>query len=104
MLDDWHINWELTYLPPEVWNLLKANRLFAMIIPRRIRWSWLSAYAHSEVIRKVVVALDQRCRHRHGANSLGPGELLLQFGTKAQQDHPVAPPCTGRRNPLLRTD
>ncbi|MGZ5019660.1 MAG: acyl-CoA dehydrogenase, partial [Chthoniobacterales bacterium] len=35
MLDDWKVNWELRDLPPEAWSFLKANKFFAMIIPKR---------------------------------------------------------------------
>ena len=34
MLDDWKINWETRDLPPEVWDFLKQNKFFAMIIPK----------------------------------------------------------------------
>jgi acyl-CoA dehydrogenase len=34
MLDDWKINWEWHDLPPEVWNFLKTQKFFAMIIPK----------------------------------------------------------------------
>ena len=41
-----------------------------------------SAYAHSEVIRKLSIVLDLRRGHAMVPNSLGPGELLLQFGAR----------------------
>src|SRR5713101_6658929 len=53
MLDDWHINWELHDLPPEVWDFLKRHKFFAMIIPKSYGGLGFSAYAHSEVIRKL---------------------------------------------------
>ncbi len=53
MLDDWRINWELRDLPPEVWQFLKAERFFGMIIPERFGGLGFSAFAHSEVIRTV---------------------------------------------------
>jgi acyl-CoA dehydrogenase len=33
MLDDWQITFDLCDLPPEVWDLLKRERFFAIIIP-----------------------------------------------------------------------
>jgi len=53
MLDDWKITWELHDLPPEVWDFLKAHQFFAMIIPKQYGGLGFSAYAHSEVIRKL---------------------------------------------------
>ena len=53
MLDEWRITWELRDLPPEVWDFLKRKKFFAMIIPKRYGGLGFSAYAHSEVIRKL---------------------------------------------------
>ena len=53
MLDDWKVNWELRDLPPEAWGFLKANKFFAMIIPKQYGGLGFSAYAHSEVVRKL---------------------------------------------------
>jgi acyl-CoA dehydrogenase len=36
MLDDWDITHRRLDLPPEVWEFLKQNRFFGMIIPRRV--------------------------------------------------------------------
>ena len=47
MLDEWQITWELRDLPPAVWEFLKANKFFAMIIPTRYGGLGFSAYAHS---------------------------------------------------------
>src|SRR6202000_3339305 len=51
MLDDWKINWELKDLPPEVWDFIRANRFFGMIIPKKYGGHGFSAFAHSEIIR-----------------------------------------------------
>ena len=53
MLDDWRITWEWHDLPPEVWDYLKSRKFFAMIIPKQYGGLGFSAYAHSEVIRKL---------------------------------------------------
>src|SRR5262245_12422128 len=85
MLDDWQINWELRDLPPEVWDFLKRHKFFAMIIPKSYGGLGFSAYAHSEVIRKLSTRSVTAAVTAMVPNSLGPGELLQQFGTKAQQ-------------------
>ena len=104
MVDDWRITWELHDLPPEVWAFLKANKFFAMIIPKDYGGLGFSAYAHSEVIRKVSSRSLSAAVTAMVPNSLGPGELLLQFGTKAQQDYWL--PRLGKRrgDSVLRVD
>src|ERR1700733_6239010 len=87
MLNDWKINWEWHDLPPEVWDFLKTRKFFAMIIPKQYGGLGFSAYAHSEVIRKLSTRSICAACTAMVPNSLGPGELLLQFGTKAQQDY-----------------
>ncbi len=76
MLDDWQINWELRDLPPEVWDFLKAHKFFAMIIPKEYGGLGFSAYAHSEVIRKLSTRSITAAVTAMVPNSLGPGELL----------------------------
>jgi len=53
MLDDWRINVELLDLPPEVWDFLKRNRFFGIAIPKDYGGLGFSAYAHSEVVKRI---------------------------------------------------
>src|SRR5438309_9854553 len=53
MLNEWEINWELRDLPPRVWDFLKTRKFFGMIIPKEYGGLGFSAYAHSEIIRKI---------------------------------------------------
>jgi acyl-CoA dehydrogenase len=101
MLDDWAITWELRDLPPEVWTFLKAHKLFAMIIPKLYGGLGFSAYAHSEVIRKLSTRSISAAVTAMVPNSLGPGELLMQFGTKAQQDYWLPRLADGREIPCF---
>lgn len=111
MLDDWKINWEWHDLPPEVWDFLKSRKFFAMIIPKSYGGLGFSAYAHSEVIRKLSSCSICAAVTAMVPNSLGPGELLLQFGTKAQQDYWLPRlargeeiPCFGLTSPEAGSD
>jgi len=111
MLDDWKINWEWHDLPPEVWGFLKTRKFFAMIIPKSYGGLGFSAYAHSEVIRKLSTRSICCACTAMVPNSLGPGELLLQFGTKAQQDYWLPRlargeeiPCFGLTSPEAGSD
>ena len=85
MLDDWKINSQWRDLPPEVWQFLKAQRFFGMIIPREYGGLGFSAYAHSEVVRRISLRSVTAAVTVMVPNSLGPGELLMQFGTDAQR-------------------
>src|ERR1700726_2497369 len=111
MLDDWAITWELRDLPPEVWDYLKTRKFFAMIIPKAYGGLGFSAYAHSEVIRKLSTRSISVAVTAMVPNSLGPGELLLHFGTKAQQDYWLPRladareiPCFGLTSPEAGSD
>jgi acyl-CoA dehydrogenase len=111
MVNDWQINWELHDLPPEVWEFLKAKKFFAMIIPKRYGGLGFSAYAHSEVIRKLSSCSISTAVTAMVPNSLGPGELLLQFGTTEQQDYWLPRlargeeiPCFGLTSPEAGSD
>src|SRR5579863_3226177 len=111
MVNDWQINWELHDLPPEVWEFLKAKKFFAMIIPKRYGGLGFSSYAHSEVIRKLSSCSISTAVTAMVPNSLGPGELLLQFGTTEQQDYWLPRlargediPCFGLTSPEAGSD
>ncbi|OQW60236.1 MAG: acyl-CoA dehydrogenase [Proteobacteria bacterium SG_bin9] len=101
MLDDWKINWELRDLPPEVWDFIKAKRFFGMIIPKEYGGLGFSPYAHSEVVRKVSSRSCAAAVTVMVPNSLGPGELLMRFGTKEQQDRWLPRLADGRDIPCF---
>ncbi len=111
LLDEWRITWELGDLPPEAWAFLKAHKFFAMIIPKSHGGLGFSAFAHSEVIRKLSTRSITGAVTAMVPNSLGPGELLHQFGTKAQQDYWLPRlaeakeiPCFGLTSPEAGSD
>jgi len=85
MVDSWEIDNYTADLSPEAWNFLREKGFFGMIIPKEHGGLGFSAYAHSEVVRyiashSVVAAVTVMV-----PNSLGPGELILQFGTDDQK-------------------
>ena len=87
MLDDWAINRTDGDLPPEVWNFMRQNKFFGMIISRDYGGLGFSAFAHSEVVRRLSMVAIPAAVTVMVPNSLGPGELLHLFGTKAQKDY-----------------
>jgi acyl-CoA dehydrogenase len=87
MLDDWEITQELQDLPEEVWDFLKANGFFGMIIPQKYDGLEFSAQAHSAVIMKIASRSMSAAVTAMVPNSLGPAELLLRYGTDEQRDY-----------------
>ena len=100
MLDDWEIN-QKRDLPSEVWDFIKNNGFFGMIIPRQYGGLEFSAHLHSAVVtklssRSVVAAVTVMV-----PNSLGPGELLLHYGTEKQKDHYLPRLASGQDIPCF---
>lgn len=111
MLDEWKINWEWRDLPPEVWSFIKRHKFFGMIIPKEFGGLGFSPYAHSEVVRKLSSRSLTAAVTVMVPNSLGPGELLMRFGTKEQQDRWLPRlaegadiPCFGLTSPEAGSD
>ena len=87
MLDDWDITHVRADLPPQVWEFLKRKGFFAMIIPKKYGGLEFSAYAHSCVLVKIASRSGVCSSTVAVPNSLGPGELLLHYGTEEQKNH-----------------
>src|SRR4051812_13005594 len=111
MLDDWKINWEWRDLPPEVWAYIKREKFFGMIIPKEHGGLGFSPYAHSEVVRKISSRSLTAAVTVMVPNSLGPGELLMRFGTREQQQRWLPRladgseiPCFGLTSPEAGSD
>ena len=75
-----------------------------MIIPKEYGGLGFSPYAHSEVVRKISTRSLAAAVTVMVPNSLGPGELLMRFGTKEQQAALAAAPRRWPRHSLLRPD
>ena len=86
MLDDWQIT-QMRDLPEDVWNFIKDNGFFGMIIPKQYGGLGFSAHAHSAVIVKLSSRSVTAAVTVMVPNSLGPGELLLHYGTDEQKNH-----------------
>ena len=87
MTDDWDITHRRADLPPHVWDYLKHKGFFAMIIPKKYGGLEFSAYAHSCVLVKLASRSGLLASTVAVPNSLGPGELLLHYGTEEQRNY-----------------
>jgi acyl-CoA dehydrogenase len=85
-IDDWDVT-QRGDLPPEVWELLKRERFFGMIIPEEYGGLGFSAAAHSAVVVKLASRSVTAAVTVMVPNSLGPAELLLHYGTDEQKRH-----------------
>jgi acyl-CoA dehydrogenase len=101
MLDDWDITHHRLDLPPEVWDFLKQNRFFGMIIPRRYGGLEFSANGHSSVITKIASRSISAGVTVMVPNSLGPAELLLHYGSETQKDYYLPRLADGREIPCF---
>ncbi len=101
MLDEWQINQHHGDLPKQVWDFLRKNQFFAMIIPKTFGGLEFSAYANSEVIRTIASRSVVAAVTVMVPNSLGPGELLMHFGTPAQQEYWLPRLADGRELPCF---
>ncbi len=87
MLDEWHITRKLHDLPSNVWQFIKDNGFFGMIIPKQYGGHGFSALAHSDVVMKICSRSGTAAVTVMVPNSLGPAELLLHYGTEDQKNH-----------------
>ncbi len=101
MVNDWHTTHVIADLSPEVWQFLKDNKFFAMIIKKRYGGLEFSAYAQSRVLQKLTGVSSVLASTVGVPNSLGPGELLQEYGTKEQQDHYLPRLASGEEIPCF---
>jgi acyl-CoA dehydrogenase len=87
MIDDFDITHRRGDMPPEVWDFLKRNGFFAMIIGKKYGGLEFSAYAHSCVLAKLSTRSAVVSSTVAVPNSLGPGELLQHYGTDEQKNY-----------------
>lgn len=86
MATDWEIH-RRKDLPPDVWDYLKHERFFGMMIPEAYGGRGFSNLAYSAVMMKLASRSFIHTATVGVTNSLGPAKLLLNYGTAAQQDY-----------------
>jgi acyl-CoA dehydrogenase len=100
MCNPWDVAVERADLPPELWDFLKKEGFFGMIIPKSYGGLEFSAKAQSAVLQKL--SANESLMVSVGVpNSLGPGELLLKYGTEEQKNHYLPRLADGRDIPCF---
>ncbi len=85
MLNDWQTTHKDKDLSPEIWQYIKEQGFWSLIIPEEYGGLAFSAYAHSQIVLKIASRSVTAAVTVMVPNSLGPGKLLLHYGTKQQK-------------------
>lgn len=111
MVNDWEIVNNAHDLPTEVWDYLKKERFFGMVIPKEYGGLGFSALAHSTIVVKLASRSISVAVNTMVPNSLGPGELLTHYGTPSQKKYYLPRlargeeiPCFALTGPLAGSD
>jgi len=111
LLDDWDITHNRLDLPQHVWDFIKENGFFGIIIPKIYGGLGFSATAHSAIIAKIAGRSITAAVTVMVPNSLGPAELLQHYGTPSQKQKYLPRlatgeevPCFGLTNPDAGSD
>lgn len=111
MLDDWKISEEDKDLPDEVWQFLREKGFLGMLIGEEHGGLGFSAYAQSCVVTRIATRSVTAAVTVMVPNSLGPGELLVHYGTDEQKQKWLPRlvsgediPCFGLTSPEAGSD
>ena len=84
MIDDFEIQNSI-HLPEKILNFLKKERFFSLIIPKAYGGREFSPYANSTIVGTISTKSSGVAVTVMVPNSLGPGELLMHYGTDEQR-------------------
>lgn len=110
LVDEWDIE-QRKDLPPEAWDHLRKHGFFGLIIPEEFGGLDFSPYAQSRIMSKIASKSPTTAVTAMVPNSLGPGELLVKYGTEEQKQHWLPGlangtelPCFGLTGPEAGSD
>ncbi|SDW84436.1 acyl-CoA dehydrogenase [Marinobacter mobilis] len=101
MLDDWAITHEHYDLPAPVWKFIRDNGFFGLMISTDMGGKGFSHTAHSEIVMKISTRSVSAAVTVMVPNSLGPGELLMEYGTDEQKQHYLPRLAAGKDIPCF---
>ena len=101
MVDDFSVMNHDRNLSPEVWDFLRKERFFSLIIDQKFGGLGFSSYANSTIVTKIATRSISAAVTVMVPNSLGPGELLSHYGTQEQQDYWLPRLADGREIPCF---
>jgi acyl-CoA dehydrogenase len=74
-------------LSKDVWDYIKNNKFMGLVIPKKYEGLEFSPHAHSLIVEKIASRNIATAVSVMVPNSLGPGELLHQYGTDEQKKY-----------------
>lgn len=110
LIDDWDVQ-QRQDLSPDTWQYLRDKGFFGLIIPEEFGGRAFSPYAQSRVMSKIASRSITAAVTAMVPNSLGPGELLVKYGTEEQKQRWLPGladgselPCFGLTGPEAGSD
>lgn len=110
MIDEWGVH-QKQDLSEETWAYLKKAGFLGLIIPEEYGGRNFSAYAQSRIMSKIASRSITGAVTAMVPNSLGPGELLMKYGTQEQKQRWLPGlasgdeiPCFGLTGPEVGSD
>ncbi len=100
MCNEWQINQDKD-LSPEIWQYLKDNKFFGLVISKEYGGLGFSAKAHSDIVMKISSQSCVAAVTVMVPNSLGPGELISHYGTQEQKDKYLPALANGKELPCF---
>ncbi|MBL8752714.1 MAG: acyl-CoA dehydrogenase [Planctomycetes bacterium] len=100
LTDDWQVHQERD-LPASVWNFLKRERFFGLVIPKEYGGLGMSASCNSAVVARLASRSLPLAITVMVPNSLGPAELLSHYGTDAQKRRWLPALASGQEVPCF---
>lgn len=101
MLNDWEITHIRADLPSEAWQFIKDQGFLGMIIPKQYGGLEFSKTAQMQVLVKLYSSSITAATTVSVPNSLGPGELLLKYGTEEQKNYYLPRLAKGQEIPCF---
>ena len=101
MVDDWQITHVDADLSPALWDFIKKNKFFGMIVPKEYGGLGFTALGNHKVIQKLASISSVVSSTVGVPNSLGPAELLMHYGTQEQKDYYLPRLADGREVPCF---
>ena len=101
MADDWEICDKYRRLPGRLWDFIREHRMLGMIIPEQYGGLEFSAQANSAVVMKLASRNLTTAITVMVPNSLGPGELLIHYGTEEQKEYYLPRLASGEEIPCF---
>jgi acyl-CoA dehydrogenase len=101
MLDDWEIRHNRHGIPEPILNFIREKGFLGMLISKEHGGLGFSAQAQSMILGKVSSRNPDAAIVVMVPNSLGPGELIEQFGTEEQKQRYLEPLAKGKEIPCF---